>query len=592
MILQNAAALSLLAFSAAVVFLYFLRAHNRRYDVSALFLWEGLYSDPHSRAARIRRKIEPLLLIQLAILALIALTLAAPMRFGSATHVSGLVIVIDGSASMQTVTQSGKSRYDAAREQAEALLDQYPTSPVTLIQFSSQPQVLAATGTDHDQARRALSASRATLSSNGDTETLVGLLDGQRTRSGQERIVYLSDRPLLSPIPNVEEREITGGMNTAITGFNVRQDATEEGVTAFVRIENASPGYTDARVRISDGSQQVSLDALIPAGQEQTYVLPFPGSYGPVFTATLLADDDFPIDNTRYFALARPPDRRIRWIGERNRYIEAALRACGPMTLVEEDEREPVDVTVVYNQTAPADVIGSILLVHAGLTGAVEIGTDEPPARLSVRAPDDTLLAGIDPFDFRVKLSPVVSADEEGTIVLTLGYSPFLYYLKQERRQIVLIAPDIMQSNLPLTVDFPVLIRNILAMLAPQPSPPTAAWATVGEPLPLVGYGTPTELVSPTGQDVAIEGKSAFTPQLPGIYTLTTDKGTYRLAANVDPAESALPEDAVAVSSSQSVYRAEQITIPLWPEITMLALLLLIIEGAMYHGWTIRGRRR
>ncbi len=592
MIFQNATALSLFALSAAIAFLYFLRAHNRRYGVSALLLWEGLHSDPHTRAARIRRKIEPLLLVQLAVLIFIAFALANPMRFGVATHVSGLVIVIDGSASMRTITSSGESRYALAREQASALLGQYPTSPVALIQFSSHPHVLAPLGTDHEQVRHALAASQPTLFSNGDVEMLAGLLDGQGARSGQERIVYLSDQPLTSTIADVEEREVTGGTNVAITGFNVRQDPNEQGVTAFLRLENNADDYVDTSVRVSDGNQEVSLSALLPAGQEQSYVLPFPGSHGPVFTATLVADDDFSVDNTRYFTLAPLPERRIRWLGERNRYLEAALRACGPMSLVEDESDEPVDLTVVYSQSAPADLDGNILLVHAGLPDTIEIGTDVPPGQLQVTSADDVLLAGIDPFDFRVKAAPSVSVNKGGTTILALGESPFLYHLTQAGRRIVLIAPDIMQSNLPLTVDFPVLIRNILTLLVPRPSSPTPTWANVGEPVSLTGYGMPTQLISPAGDALVIEGRATFTPQSPGIYTLTTDKGTYRLAVNVDPVESAPPQAVIAVSSSHSEYRAEQITIPLWREVALLALLMLIVEAAIYQGWTIKRRWR
>lgn len=590
MILQTPAALWLLTLVGGIVVLYFLRARNRSRDVSALFLWEGLANDPRTRAARIKRRIDLLLILQIAVIALASLALAGPQRLSIAPRVQGLVVVIDASASMRTITPSGASRYELAREQASELLDKYPTSPAAIIQYCEHSQILAGLTRDHSRLHSILSSSVATWCGDGDPELLDPLLSSLIASCEEPLVILLTDHS--QRIAGVDERLILGGQNAAITSFSVREDEDMHGVTAFARVSNFTEGYIDTKLRVNDGSREASLPILLAPGEEQTYVLPFSGSLGPIFTASIAPGDALAADNKRYFSLPRTIERRVRWIGEQNRYLEAAIRASGPTRIVAEDDAGSVDLTVVYNDTAPDELTGDTLLVHSGIAGAISIGADEKPASLKVVLPDDPLLAGVDPSDFRIASSPVVIADPAGKTIVASESSPIIYRLREEDRSIVLIAPDIMHTNLPLTIDFPVLVRNILAQLTPRPTPPSPIWANVGDPLPLQGYGSPISLTSPDGRTIGVEGRRAFIPQIPGIYTLATDQGTFPLAVNVPVAESIARANEKGEVLAEGVRHSEATTIPLWPQVSLAALLLLMLESALYNGWGFMGRKR
>lgn len=591
MILGNVGALYLLALAPGIILLYLLRTRSRTYEVAALFLWEGLTGDPRTRAAWIRRKIGLLLFIQLLILALVALALAGPGREGIAPHLAGMAIVLDGSASMQTRTESGATRYDLAREQAVALLAAYPTTPVALIQLSSAPQVITPLTEDHDQVRFNLATAQPTWHADGRAVTLESILTSQGGRAQFDRIVYLTDRPLPTPLPMVEERIITGGRNAGITAFTVRKDPDSQGVTAFIRVRNDTVSAYDAVVRVSDGATQVQIASLLPPGGEREYVLPFPGSRGPVFTATLEPGDDFPGDNVRYFTLHRSIHLRVRWIGERNRFLEAALRAVGDLTLIGDNEAVSADLIVAYRTVLPAEATGNILLVHAGLHGIVAIGEEIGGGEVSVVLPDDPLLNQVNPFNFRVISAPRVEVAEGGATVLELGGMPFLHRMSDEKRKVVLLSPDIMATNLPLTIDFPLLIQNILRHFAAVPAPIPLGWALVGEPISISGHGTPIGLISPSGRSLPIvAAAAAFLPQEPGIYMLTTTRGAYPLAVNIDPAESAPPIVSVAPSPLLPAVAEATVITPWWPLFAGLALLFLLVEILLYQGW-LSGRR-
>ena len=116
MTLLNPAAFYILFASLLILVLHFLRSRERQREVSALFLWEVLPGDPQSRAAQIRQQVDPLLLLQLAIFLVLVTALAQPAWRMRTASLSGLAIVLDGSASMRTATEDGSTRYEHAMD--------------------------------------------------------------------------------------------------------------------------------------------------------------------------------------------------------------------------------------------------------------------------------------------------------------------------------------------------------------------------------------------------------------------------------------------------------------------------------------------
>lgn len=593
MIFQAISALYLLFLSGLIILFYFLRTKSKRYLVSALFLWKGLKSHPRSRMARIRKKIEPLLLLQLLILTLLTLALADPAVSGLKPHYSGMAIIIDGSASMHALTTSGSTLYDMARKEALFIIDDYPSSPIAVFQFSSSARILSPFNADSDQARRALIDSEPTWYSNGSSESLLGLLASQGGKEHFDRIVLLTDHPSDMTIPGLDQKIFSGGDNLAITAFSVRQAPNRQAVTSYVRVQNNSKSFTMATLEVTDGVYRNQLPIGISPEEEKDYTLSLPGSPSGWFKATLQVEEDsFPFDDTRYFNLPRSVQRRVRWIGPPNRYLKKALAILWPITLVAEEDSGPVDLTVAYNTVLPSHSGGNILLVHAGLKGLIKLGEEKAPAKLKIKDPEDPFLSDIDPFDFRVFSTPEVNLPSGGDIPLALGDEPFIYHLQEDNRQIALIAPDLLETNLPITIDFPLLIRNILAWFTPLPVRSNYQWRLVGEPIRLDRYDQPLSIKKPQGEKITFStDQNSFIPHTPGIYTLESSKGTYPLAINVDPAES----DPADFKSSQNIVevtsKKAQTLFPIWPYLAGMVLLILLAELYFYHGEHLRWLR-
>src|SRR5947199_5124921 len=117
-------ALALLALAIPIIIFYMLRLRREELSVSSSLLWRRALQDRTANAPwqRLRRNL--LLLLQLLLLLLLVLTLARPFVFQDTIASGNLVVVLDGSASMQATDEDrGISRFDRARQEASKLID-------------------------------------------------------------------------------------------------------------------------------------------------------------------------------------------------------------------------------------------------------------------------------------------------------------------------------------------------------------------------------------------------------------------------------------------------------------------------------------
>jgi len=581
-------ALYLLFGGLLILLFHFLRSRERQREVSSLLLWRGLPGDPQSKAARFRQHLDPLLLLQLGILAALCLALAQPQVRVTEHSPSSLAIVIDGSVSMRTETNAGTSRYEAAVQEAIVLLGTVPPEETLVIQLTEHP-VLLSTPADLADPVSALQASSPTWYADGSLDELVTMLGSVGGPEQFDRILFLSDRVLPGLPANAETILFEEGVNVGITAFAVRTNPTASGVTAFVEILNATDDYVDATVRISDGENQTTLALMLPPNDVDQYVIPFPSSRGSVFTASVDYPDALPADNVRHFALDRPIDVRVYWVGERNRYLVAALRATVPVTEV--DDVNDADLIIVHRQDVPAVEQGVVLLVQSGMDGIVALGEAQDVGTVAAVSPAHTLLRSIDPDDLRIRQAFHAEFEVPFDVLLSADGMPLLAEVRDDSRRLIFLLFDLMNSNLPVTVDFPLLLRNLAYDLVRVPATLAFESPEVGDVLSLQGRGTIESLTDSADQTVEYSHTLlTFAPAEPGVYTLTTDRGAFALTVD-SPASETLLRNPSSERPDETIRPNSERFLPVWLWFLLLAVLLLVIEAYFHLGIPLFTRR-
>ncbi|MDD5264352.1 MAG: BatA domain-containing protein [Candidatus Bipolaricaulis sp.] len=589
MTFAHPAALALLSTWLLVVLFAVLRTRQRRREVGALFLWRDLHDSPAARTRNLRLLLDPLLLLQLACVLVFALALAEP---GWATRLPGpirLAVVIDGSASMRTNVGGERTRYADAVDRALELLTDTSARSVAAVQWTRAPVVLAADGSTIAQGRSALRASSPTWLGDGASADLARAISAIGGPTRFERIVVLSDHPFESPPFPVETVLVSGGENVAIAAFTVRPNVDGTGVSAFVELRNDTPDFLDARLLVGDEFHRTSLDAFLEPGETAPYVVPFPGARGSRFTASLDVTDDYAGDNVRYFSLERSIVLRVRWFGAENRFLSAALDSVLPVVRVKDGE--PADLTVAVDTALPALPPGHALLVHTNVEGVVALGaTGSSRGTASAWIPDHPLLAGVRAEDIFAERMPAVTVSAPLRTILGVGTTPLLFEVPDPDRSILVLTADLSATNLPITVDFPLLVRTFVSSLVRADAGLVPEWVHVGDAVPVDRSGTVATVLAPDGKSIPLApGQRAFLPDAPGEYTLVVGQDRYPVSVNVSPSESLYaaagpaapiePPSAARPGPAQGV--ATHQTVPLWPILAGIACVLLLLELAL-----------
>jgi hypothetical protein len=337
--LENSGALLALLGAIPLLLMYFLKPKPREVLIPSLLLIFQLERKEDRFRSFLRRFVrDPLLLIQLAILALLTLSLANPF-FLSLEEVEQehIVLVLDASGSMQA-TDVFPSRFEAALQEAGKLVSR--KDRVSIVLAESVPVVVLEGGTT-EEARRVLGLlkPKATATDLGNA-----LLVGKDLLSGdsEKRIVLYSDfsqnrGPDVGVARKIAESEgVTvnyvllgeGGRNLGITDLRLIRG------TPWVGLTNYLP--TEERVTLQVSSQNrliTSEDLLLkPEAQEFVQLANLPPG---LLTIEVGYSDDLDLDNRAFLYL--PPPRKLRTLivtEERGKtYLEYALESTGRVTI-------------------------------------------------------------------------------------------------------------------------------------------------------------------------------------------------------------------------------------------------------------------
>ena len=159
-------------------------------EIPALVFWEQMRrQDVFNRwGRRLRRWLN--LLVQLLVVLALVLALCEPI---SPAQRAELLVVLDDSATMQTIEEDGRSRFDLAREIVRQHVRNRPDgTPATIILAGTPPMIVTTRETSAEQTAVALADLRVRDVNPRIEETVALAL--QKQRDADAKILVISDR--------------------------------------------------------------------------------------------------------------------------------------------------------------------------------------------------------------------------------------------------------------------------------------------------------------------------------------------------------------------------------------------------------------
>jgi hypothetical protein len=567
------APLGLLALLAApaLVAAYFLRRRQPPRTVSALFLWRT----PDQRAEagpRLQRFSREASLGLELLVVLVAALFLADVRCGQAAPSRHVVVVLDGSLSMNARVD-GDTAASRAKTLAAGIAREAGAGALTLVETGLKPTVLA--GPQQETSRALDALERWTPAQPGHDVGPALTIARELAGVGEARVYFLTDGPLPEGTalpPTVEVRSV--GRRAENVAFLSAQ-RRDEGALAQLTVRVGSFADTAREVRVrftpAQGEAQVQSVSLQPGGTAVLRVTL--DGRGPVQVSL---DDD-----------ALPEDGRL--------VLLPSPLADVPTALLEGLEPAAEQALRRFLAVAPG--------VSSAAPALLTFGRRDTQARVTVDAPEPRR-SFVGPF-FAQRGSPLLDDVQLGGVVWTAGVNPTgrallsagdAVLMSEDDDGRVHLNLDVSRSNVQRTAAWPVLLSNLVrqARLASPGFP--RRHLMLGEDVPLVTTSDAAWTLSgPDGVERPLIGAGVLTlPPLPaaGRWRLLRDGKPFDevVVLPLDPRESDLrtrgPFEVQAARPGALASLATTQARPWWPLVVLL--LLLVADFAL----TAAPRRR
>lgn len=587
------AGLSLGALIAAV---YYLKKRPQPLEVSALFLWPQATSRSRS-AWRWYKAPVGLLLLQLLVLLLLVGSLGQPVVFTQAQSAGRIVIVLDTSASMQAKTASG-TRFQEAKQRASEFIRAHANSEFVLIEARKLGGVVAPLSPDATHIQQALSNLTPSLMGDAPLNDVIQWALSQGTWESFDRVVWFSDHLPQDPVWQDYgiEFDLSGQSlaNAAITAFTVRlqPDATL-GYEGFVRVKNFSDKALETTLTLSaPGGFSIQAPIVVPALDRVDYAFPLSQTIPKRLSVALAGADGVDFDNQRFFSFHTRTNPKVYWFGQRDPFFEQALAVLGIDTVspwTPDVVLQPTDVLIVYEANVPEKTQGNLLLIDAGWEGHIALLGGREVNR--VRATDLThpALFGVTPENLVVTTQQVGTLPEgffplfEASSPTDEDFFPLIGLYQNATVRAAWFGFSLKHSNLRLSVDFPILVANLLKWLAPLPI--DANILDTGDPIAL--ESADVSLTLPSGRSVRVERGTFLDTIQPGFYAVPGSGQAW--AVNVPESESQVTGTDTRVAfegRSLDLKNQETVAHPFWFYLSLLGFIVLGLEWVSYErGW-------
>ncbi|MFT3710495.1 MAG: VWA domain-containing protein [Archangium sp.] len=557
-----AAPLGLLALLAApaLVAAYFLRRRQPPRTVSALFLWRT--PDQRAEAGPRLNRFSREASLALELLAVLFATLfLADLRCGEAARKQHVVVVLDGSLSMNA-RSGGSTAVERAKTEIAAIARRENAGVLTLIESGVKPSVIAGPQQERDRALSTLESWTPAQPAHDPTSafTLARELSG----GGEQRIYFLTDGALPESIalpPHFEAHSV--GKKVDNVAFLSAQRRDENGFAQVtVRVGNFSDVAVEVPVKFTapDDKPQSHTVKLAPSATAVLRV----GFHSKAPIEVELPSDALTEDGHLTLLPAPLADVTVSVLGDLDPGAQQAVRRF-------------LVVAVGVKLTSP-----SLLTIGGpGSQANLKIGAKEP------------LKSFVGPF-FAQKGNTLLDDVQLGGVVWTAGANPpgrvlmsagEVVLISEEDDGTIHLNLDVGRSNVQRTVAWPVLLSNVVRQVRLGAPGFPRKHLMLGEDTPLVASsGSTWELLGPKGEKRPVMGSGVLTlPPLPasGEWTLEKDGEPFDklVVMPLDPRESDLRDrgawEVVPKNSQAFASFASSHPRPWWPLLAVLVLVLL-----------------
>src|SRR6266404_3541870 len=504
----------LFALTIPVVVVFYLLKRKRVVKlVSSTLLWQKFLAETQASAPFQKLRRNWLLILQIIMLILAVLALSRPYFATKSKNSELRVLILDASASMQS-TDETPSRFEKARKEALDWVDSLrPGDKMVVLQVAATAEVKQPETSEKSALRRAI-LSCAALDSPTRLVPALKIAESlvrDRGKESNPEIHLFSDGAVPDmdefankALPLVYHRVGQGANNLGITALDVRanpDDASHRAI--YVSVANFSTNAMESDLELKlDGQLVETKPVKVAPGEVSPQIFLAAQTHDGIFTVHLTVQDDLAADNQASVVSLLPHPVKVLLVSRGNRLLEKALRAASNVQLTVATDL--TDDAADYDFVTLDDVIptvwpkANVLAIHVANTNWFD-GVSQMESPPVVDSPQSPLIVGGD-----------------------LG-----------RQRILWVGFDVLDSDWPLRISFPIFIANAADWLNPATERNSRLLVRAGDPFRL-SLPQPVTSAQITLPDGASKPLKVDTNANEIVFGETYREGVYKLKAGTN----------------------------------------------------------
>ena len=595
----NPAGLWLLLGVPILIIIYLIKSQHEDRPVSSTFIWKlsERFAKKRLPIRRLRRIL--LFILQLLMIILAAFMAAKPVMVKGQTY--DYVVILDGSASMQNVAEDGSSRFEnalsAIEKQAKDLSDGHT---MTVILAGDTASYLLESSESTAEVQLALD--KAYCSNGGcNVEQALELAQSACDRSDNAKVLFYTDCDYEQAgnitVVNMSREE----WNVSLTGLEMKED---DGKTMFVG--SLVSYYKDAKVTVGFAIDGKTIDAKsVSLEKDVVAEIIFEAQDLTVFdSAEIYIETKDALSTDNRFAICQQNRGKynVLLISENPLYLESALNSLDTCHVTVASSADEVALSgmdlYIFDGIVPKEypTDGSLLVFGTEYLpqGLICGGYYEEPGKISfdTNAQSD-FHKGLSLNGAVVKEYTALMGNRDWENILYCDYVPVMVSRVQKNGTRFTVASfDLHNSNLPLMIDYPILINNLLDGSVPKMLPKTDYVAGESMTVTLLPGTEEVYLQYPDANVKSLymaQGQCVVPLSDVGVYTLAMkgdDMGLYCDFFVHIPLKEGSPQTGgeinIAISSEMASEPKEAIS-NVWFWFALALLLILLMEWGWYY---------
>lgn len=469
-------------FIPGIIILYLLKQKVPYQKVPALNLWKEAYEN--MQAVTPWEKFRHRLLMYLQIFALLLLILALLMPYlrmqgGDTGHV---VLCLDRSGSMNGIYQEERTRLEEAKQQALRYISRLKQGTgISVVASGKSAEILVVDSTDRQRVESLIEGIEPT-DEEGNLQEGVRLAESVVRQWKDYQMIGFTDS-------DVDLKELNGeivdlgsaGENAALSWLN--HTGQEDGtVQIMAKVVNYGTKSIREDVNLYLGEKLYDIrTAEVAPGQSQiiTFKELSAGRYQGILEGTqylkaeLNEPDSLERDNTVYDLLETDEKKKVLLVSEQNAFLEKVLSVEGNVELEKTtsvrniDQKKKYDL-IIYDGMMPERWIAEEDVVlfrpksHLKMDGEQIVTREKTIKNCRVRIKNTEVTEDLEDASFSVRETGIFQVPEWAYSFLAADQKSAGYFGRRQGRMIAVLGFDLHDSDLPLQIEFPILMHQLL----------------------------------------------------------------------------------------------------------------------------------